>query len=55
MLKPTNEEFQFILVWLTDHNNRPLEIEDRVNIKLIIGYTLQKNEVLNRTKIQKIR
>ena len=37
MLKTTNAEFQSIQVWFTDQNNRPLEIEDRVNITLIIG------------------
>ena len=34
MLKTTNAEFSFIEIWLTDQNNRPLEIED--NITLII-------------------
>ena len=37
MLKTTNTEFQSIQVWFTDQNNRPLEIEDNVNITLIIG------------------
>ena len=37
MLKTTNSEFPFIQVWFTYQNNRPLEIEDRVNITLIIG------------------
>ena len=37
MLKTTNAEFSFIEIWFTDHNNRPLEIEDNVNITLIIG------------------
>ena len=37
MLKKTNAEFQSIQVWFTDQNNRPLEIEDSVNITLIIG------------------
>ena len=38
MLKATNSEFPFTQVWFTDQNNRPLEIEDSVNITLIIGY-----------------
>ena len=42
MLKTTNTEFQSIQLWFTDQNNRPLEIEDSVNITLIIGYTLCK-------------
>ena len=37
MLKTTNAEFQSIEVWFTDQNNRPLEIEDNVNIILIAG------------------
>ena len=37
MLKTTNAESSFIETWFTDQNNRPLEIEDNVNITLIIG------------------
>ena len=37
MLKTINAEFLFIEIWFTDQNNRPLEIEDNVNITLIIG------------------
>ena len=37
MLKTANSEFLLIQVWFTDQNNRPLEIEDSVNITLIIG------------------
>ena len=40
MLKTTNAEFQSIQLWFTDQNNRPLEIEDSVNITLIIGQIL---------------
>ena len=36
MLKTTNAEFSFIEIWFTDQNNKPLEIEDNVNITLII-------------------
>lgn len=36
MLKITNAEFSFIKLWFTDQNNRPLEIEDNVNITLIV-------------------
>ena len=39
-LKTTSAEFQFIELWFTDQNNRPLEKEDSVNITLIIGQTL---------------
>ena len=37
VLKTTNAEFSFIEIWFTDQNNRPLQIEDNVNITLIIG------------------
>ena len=37
MLKTNNTEFQSIEVWFTDQNNRPLEMEDYVNVTLIIG------------------
>ena len=37
MLKTTNAEFQSNEVCITNQNNRPLEIEDNVNITLIIG------------------
>ena len=37
ILKTTNAEFSFIGIWFTDQNNRPLEIEDKLNITLIIG------------------
>ena len=37
MLKTINAEFSFIEIWFTDQKNRPLEIEDNVNITLIIG------------------
>ena len=37
MLKTTNAEFQSIELQFTDQNNRPLEIEDSVNITLIMG------------------
>ena len=37
MLKTTNAEYPFIEIWFTNQNNRPLKIEDNVNITLIIG------------------
>ena len=40
MLKTTNAEFSFIEIWFTYQNNRPLEIEHNMNIKLIIGNKL---------------
>ena len=37
MLKTINAQFPFIEIWFTDQSNRPLEIENNVNITLIIG------------------
>ena len=37
MLKTVNTEFPFIEIWFMDQDNRPLEVEDSVNISLIIG------------------
>ena len=37
MLKTVNTEFSFIEIWFMDQDNRPLEIEDSVNITLISG------------------
>ena len=45
MLITTNVEFSSIQIWFTDQNNRPLEIEDNVNITLIIGISWYKNEI----------
>ena len=30
-LKPFNSEYNKIIVWFTDHNSIPLEIENRIN------------------------
>ena len=45
MLQATNAEFSFIEIWFTDQNNRPLEIEDNVNITFIIAISWYKNEI----------
>ena len=37
MLKTVSTEFSFIEIWFTDQDNRPLEIEDSVNISLRVG------------------
>ena len=36
-LKNFNSEFLFIVVWFTNRNYKPLEIEDIINITLIIN------------------
>ena len=35
-LKTFNSEFQEIKIWLTDQTSKPLEVEDRINVTLII-------------------
>ena len=35
-LKSFNSEFQEIKVWFTDQTSKPLEVEDKINLSLII-------------------
>ena len=35
-LKQFNTEFQEIKVWFTDQNSKPLEVEDKINLTLIM-------------------
>ena len=35
-LKTFNSEYDEIVVWFTDQNSKPLEIEDRINLTMII-------------------
>ena len=35
-LKPFNSEFSYTEVWFTDQNSKPLEVEDKINIILVI-------------------
>ena len=36
-LKILNSEFSYIEVWFTDQNSKPLEIEDKTNITLVVN------------------
>ena len=36
-LKTFNSEFPYIEVWFTDQNSKPLEIENKINITLVIN------------------
>ena len=36
-LKSYNTEFDEIIITFTDYNSRPLEIEDKVNLTLLIN------------------
>ena len=35
-MKTTDSGFDYIEIWITDQNNRSLQIEDSVNVTLII-------------------
>ena len=35
-LKTFNSEYDEIKVWFTDQNSKPLEIEDRINLTMVI-------------------
>ena len=34
--KPFNSEFQKISIWFTEQNSKPLDVEDKINLTLII-------------------
>ena len=36
-LKTINSKFSYIETWFTDQNSKPLEIEDKINITLVIN------------------
>ena len=38
-LKIFNSEFSYIEVWFNDQKSKPLEIEDKINITLVIYYS----------------
>ena len=41
-LKTFNSEFQTIEAWFTDQNTKPLEIEDRINLTLVIKLIIHR-------------
>ena len=40
-LKNFDSEFSYTEVWFTDQNSKPLEIEDKINITLVINYSVK--------------
>ena len=36
LLKTFNSEFQEIEVWFTDQDSKPLEMEERINLTMVI-------------------
>ena len=41
-LKNFNSEFPYREVWFTDQKSKPLEIEDKINIILVINYSVNQ-------------
>ena len=39
-VKTFNSEYDEIKVWFTDQNSKPLEIEDRINLTMVIKWRL---------------
>ena len=39
-LKTFNSEYNEIEVWFTDQNSKPLEIEDRINLTMVIKWSI---------------
>ena len=40
-LKNFDSEFSYSEVWFTDQNSKPLEIEEKINITLVINYSVK--------------
>ena len=40
-LKTFNSEFSYIEVWFTDQNSKPLEIENKISITLVINKSVK--------------
>ena len=41
LLKTFNSEFSYIEVWFADQNSKPPDIEDKINITLVINYSVK--------------
>ena len=57
MLKTLNSEFSFIETWFINQNNKPLKIEDKGNLMLIMKYIYKHKinyEIFNTTKRTKL-
>ena len=50
--KTFNSEYDEIKIWFTDQKSKPLEIDDRINLTLVIIWKLYtyKNEIFNWSK-----
>ena len=52
-LKPFNSEFSYIEVWFTDQNGKPLQIEGKINITLVVRRTTDALKTFLKRVIQK--
>ena len=43
-LQPFDSEFSYIEAWFADQNSKPLGIEDKINITLVIKQNLKYNK-----------
>ena len=39
-LKPFDSKLSYIEAWFTDQNSKSIEIEDKINITLVINYSV---------------
>ena len=39
-LKTFNSEYDEIIIWFTDQNSQPLEIQDRINLTMVVKWRL---------------
>ena len=51
-LKTFNSEYDEIKVWFTDQKSQPLEIEDRINLTIIVKWTLEKWDIQMNQEIE---
>ena len=50
-LKTFNSEYDENIVWFTDQNSKALEIEDKINLTMLIKWSIYyENEIFNWTK-----
>ena len=50
-LKTCNSEYDEIIVWFTDQNSQPLEIEDIINLTMVIKWKIIKWDIQLNQKI----
>ena len=51
-LKTFSSKFSYIEIWFTDQNSKPLEIEDKINITLVINWYLTYKKIRHSSSLQ---